>query len=848
MKKKILAILLCAVMVIGMLPVYAFAEDNDFEFVVQTNRTTDGEVNTIVGYTGNESNIVIPSEIDGKAIGYIDPCAFEGMTCLESVVIADEIEYIDYYAFKDCVNLKSVTIGRWTGVHFNAFKNCSEDLVIHTYYGANVIKECAEQSGIAYDYSDTLSDDFSYVLLDDGTAKIISVTKDYTYFRTMPSSIDGYDVSVIGTGAFGNHSCDHYFIVPEGVTAIEPKAFQKCFIRTVLLPDSLTEIYGNSFYNCEYLTSIEIYESNENFTVIDNVLYSNEGKNLVLIPQGLKPKDFIVPDGVESIGEYAFSGIRTKDTKTIYIPESVQSVADNAFKNCAKTAVVYCYANSPVVEPALNAGLQVVYISGYYNYTLNDDGTAKIIKIDPAEPCDVVIPSEIDGHTVTSLGERIVYDNVFVSENRSILSLSIPDTITEIPYECFCYGTFTSVSIPSSVETIGMRAFAYCTRLEQLVLPEGLKTLKQSAFYECYSLESVTLPSTIRIDDLENCEHAFDQCKKLKNVIIPEGINKIGWGMFFRCESLEEITLPSSVTSIEYNAFGFCNNLETVIFKGKEISLSTQAFQKCAKLKNFNVRINKLGDWAFDGCKSLETVEFTDECTEIPQFAFEYCTSLNNIVLPNTVTNIGEYAFYDCSSLERITVPYQVKIINPSTFYGCSSLKDVILPQGLTKIGSCAFRDCSALENIEFTGNICNVDEWAFDRCSSLKNVKANFGTINEKAFLDCTALESVTDYNFNSEYSNDVFAASNPVIYGFENSSAQSYAEEYGYQFVSLMSGDADGDGEISLNDMAVLKSSLKGYRTLSGAIMQMLDLNHDGSLDAFDMFIIDRMMNGMA
>ena len=100
-----------------------------------------------------------------------------------------------------------------------------------------------------------------------------------------------------------------------------------------------------------------------------------------------------------------------------------------------------------------------------------------------------------------------------------------------------------TITIPSSVTSIGEYAFAYCSSLTSMTIPESVTFIVNSAFYGCSGLTSIT---------------------------IPEGVTTIGYQAFYGCTSLTSMTIPESVTSIGENAFYGCSSLKTINYTGTE--------------------------------------------------------------------------------------------------------------------------------------------------------------------------------------------------------------------------------------------------------------------------------------
>ena len=124
---------------------------------------------------------------------------------------------------------------------------------------------------------------------------------------------------------------------------------------------------------------------------------------------------------------------------------------------------------------------------GYFEYSVSDD-EARITDY-TGSATELVIPSELGGYPVTSIG-----DYAF-EECTSLTSVTIGDSVTSIGYSAFrsCY-SLTSVTIGDSVTSIGSSAFRGCTSLTSVTIPDSVTDIKSYAFYGCTSLTSITIP------------------------------------------------------------------------------------------------------------------------------------------------------------------------------------------------------------------------------------------------------------------------------------------------------------------------------------------------------------------
>ncbi len=161
-----------------------------------------------------------------------------------------------------------------------------------------------------------------------------------------------------------------------------------------------------------------------------------------------------------------------------------------------------------------------------YMYTSNGKDVA-ILKYKGKEK-SLVIPSEIDGCIVTSIG---------------ISSFTNCSNITNI-------------ELPNSITTIGAAAFSYCTSLISVKIPDTTTSIGLEAFSSCTSLLSIQFPKSLTsIGD-----YAFGNCTSLTSIALPTSLKKIGDVVFADCTSLTSVTIPDSV-GLPADTFVGCENL-----------------------------------------------------------------------------------------------------------------------------------------------------------------------------------------------------------------------------------------------------------------------------------------------
>ncbi len=128
-------------------------------------------------------------------------------------------------------------------------------------------------------------------------------------------------------------------------------------------------------------------------------------------------------------------------------------------------------------------------------------------------------------------------------------------------YDC---SEMTSVSLPTTLETMGASVFMDCTSLTSVTIPDGVTFISGDFFWGCTSLKSVTLPDSL----WETGGCTFMDCTSLTSVRLPATLLSISWQMFKDCKSLTSLTIPRSVVDVKQDAFSGCTALKNVTYTG----------------------------------------------------------------------------------------------------------------------------------------------------------------------------------------------------------------------------------------------------------------------------------------
>ena len=396
-----------------------------------------------------------------------------------------------------------------------------------------------------------------------------------------------------------------------------------------------------------------------------------------------------------------------------------------------------------------------------YAYKVNADSSTVTITefrgpVDPAKtpaPYDITIPTELNGLTVTDLGEN---------------SFSTDDLYSPL-YEIHL-NKIHSVTIPQSVTSIGKDAFTNCRGLNSLTIKDAAISIGDWAFAQCYSLSLLSLGKNIKTIG----DHAFDDCRALKSVTIPQSVTSIGQKAFNSCISL---------TTLSFGEKSFGENIETNIE-----TIGDSAFYYCIALKEVTIpqSVTSIGNDAFGQCHDLQSLTIKDAATSIGHRAFLGCTSLETISLGENIKTIGYHAFNSCTSinLTNVTIPENVTTIRPGTFDYCTHLEYIMLPAGLTSFqdslkgcpagnpnGAIYYKNYKAAADALLADNDNNPnidDNYKLKKRNFLYLCKvtfdANGGSLTDSAKVPVYKTEKITDTK-----ANELTAINDPTRAGYK-------------------------------------------------------------------------------
>lgn len=337
-----------------------------------------GEI-TIKQYKGNETNVVIPSFIDGKPVTEIAGYTFKMNRKVTSITIPGGVTVIGCNTFEKCTSLTSVTIPEGlTGIGDNAFAECTSltsvtipDSVTSIGFGAftcctsltsvtipdsvktldsNPFMSCSSLTGIYVSPSNSSFVSVGGILYSKnmeeiiacpggkaGTIQIPDTVKDVGDYAFRDCSkltviILPDNTNRIGGCSFADCSSLQEITIPDSVTSIGYCAFANCELLTsVTIPASVTSIDRNAFSNCMNLAEIIVSPKNSLYKSDSGILFNRKKAEVICCPPAISG-EVTLPDGVITIGDQAFNGC-SKIT-SITLSDGTENIGIAAFDNC----------------------------------------------------------------------------------------------------------------------------------------------------------------------------------------------------------------------------------------------------------------------------------------------------------------------------------------------------------------------------------------------------------------------------------------------------------------------------------------------------------------------------------
>lgn len=304
-------------------------------------------------------------------------------------------------------------------------------------------------------------------------------------------------------------------------------------------------------------------------------------------------KTVVIGDSITKIGKESFSSL---SCTTVRIGKNVQVIGENAFMNCT----------SLTGDLVIPDSVTTIDRWAFFGSVISN-GTLTL------------------GKGLRTIGERAFTGCSFSG------GLTIPEGVTEIAEGAFCssskyssspaLGKITgTLTLPSTLKTIGAYAFAYEGFSGELLIPDGVTSIGANAFVECDGFGGT--------------------------LSLPDSVKTVGEWAFYLCKGFTGLKLSASLTKIEERSFAHMYGLKTeVVIPEGVTEIGESAFQ-CSHMPSvrFPSTLKKIGKEAFYfslNCK----IAFPDGLEVIEDEAFALCNVKSAVILPASIKSIGKKAF-----------------------------------------------------------------------------------------------------------------------------------------------------------------------------------------------------------
>ena len=253
----------------------------------------------------------------------------------------------------------------------------------------------------------------------------------------IPDTYNGEPVISIANNGFSGSDIKS-IVIPDSVTQIGSGAFDSCiWITSITIPKNVS-IIGTAAFDCYRLQKIEVEEDNEFYKSMDGVLYSKDGKKLVAYPTAKKDEKFEIPDGVTEVNAYAFR--ENSRIKHVIFSHSVTKIGEYAFYNCSELDYI-----------KMGTGVQII------------------------GACAFAYCDDLNTVQLSSGLKRIEYGAFSHCDSEDFKRLTIPSGTEYIGDSAFTNSFFIErVTIPKTVQYIGKNVFV--NTMVQYIAFDGTKS------------------------------------------------------------------------------------------------------------------------------------------------------------------------------------------------------------------------------------------------------------------------------------------------------------------------------------------------------------------------------------
>lgn len=687
----------------------------------------------------------IKNMIFAEGLKVIEQQAFSYSENLTTVELPASLDSLGLRAFSPCTSLSEITIKSDNPEVYHFYN----DPFYNIAYGAVMYYPNDEMLPSYWSYSGaqvtitTLKgrlfekDGVRYNILEDNTVELVSAkaanvySGDFVVPETVTYNGKTYHVERIGFKAFLDCTDLTSIKMHDNMTMMHDKAFAGCSsLKEVVFPSSIKHINSDAFNGCTSLTHVTIpsgldYLGSyifEGCTGLASVVAGTLSQSIFVRCTNLKSVE--LKEGITSIPQGAFS--RCESLTGIDLPNSLTSLAWSSFSGCSSLERITIPANvSELGEHVFSNCTSLVEVTS----EAVAPPTAATNTFMGIPDAALYVPEGSEDAYRNAIGWDVFktingkgLDNEYSLLNYKKLDDGVSVEVTTVPSGNSSYTgdirippTTILDGVEYNVTAIGEEAFRH-SEITSITIPSSIKSIGGSAFFRCESLTKIVVegaaPATIGAD-------AFREISTKAILYVPDGARD-AYVSLDVWNSIPVIAEPNSIFAYEnlyYNRIGD-EEVEVIFSIPDESEYAGDITIPAAVNHNGELcNVTAISNNAFYYCGELTRVVIPEGVESIGNEAFASCWSLEDVNIPSSVSNIGTNAFGMCSELSRVVIPDGIETIKEWTFGNCYRLREVSLPEGLKTIEGGAFYN-SGLTTIFIPASVQYIGAWAFSECN----------------------------------------------------------------------------------------------------------------------------------
>ena len=661
---------------------------------LETLSVTGLENAASIGEHAFENCALLPDDIlaEFESVETIGAYAFAGCEAFTEVVMPESVTTAGNYIFYNCPDIQSIEIGTFSVYEYSSSSGYEYSNVYGSYLSSlfGTDEYIGSYSDYYQAYSGALPVSLTTVTLGDVCSLPASYFRDASHITAVTLGFVTSSSATPSIGSYAFEGCtslnDSVLDTVGGVQSIGNRAFAECEAFTeAVIPDSVTSVGNNIFYDCPNIESLtveesSIYADSYSYTLSDLFGASGQGNSSYDSSSGGYVYEFY----------YAYNGyVPTALTSVTF--GNVESVPNNAFRGMTEL--------TDVSLEFFNAYSTTQSIGNYAFYGCEN----------------------LDTFTVTG-GEYVDTIGQYAFSGCTLL----PDDI---------FDYFTSIT------SIGNYAFEGCEAFTDVTIPDSVTSLGSNIFYDCPNIQSLTVESysySSSTNNVTTIYSLFGATSQGDYVYDTDGNH---YEFYYAYNGY----VPTALTTV---TLGNVYRLANSAFRGMtELTDVTVNFVD-AYSSSSSYPYPYIGTYAFYECENLETLTLNSEngLYGVGTYAFAYCSSLTEIELPihsgfeasnstSTSYNLPTNVFTGCTALAEVTMGAPGSIYSGSTYYMQNLLPGTVTTVNLKYYGTLESGSYNIVDNL-------------FYNCSNITEINFTGSEVNEigsNAFYGCTLTNTTT-------------------------------------------------------------------------------------------------------